>query len=309
MRLLVATLLAAVLPLQACNRKAEPPESTGLTAEELAAEAPASKTDDPFAGTPSAVTYPQPPATRTPVDAADAGPVILELISETAYLNERRQYVVDLLERDMAYLTLVVTDQDGNPVQGAQLEYAISGSSRVVPIGEDPVTDDLGWSEIGVVGGEMGADTLTVTYQDRSLEVLINVISLQSVGFASLDEDQADLRWDALMQARLRFDADNRVAADFPSDVEGHSGKTVKLIGFMMPLESEEKQKHFLLTSNPPSCFFHIPGGPAGAVEVFAQKGIKASWDPILLEGRFETVQGSETGVIYRLHDARVVSR
>ena len=42
-------------------------------------------------------------------------------------------------------------------------------------------------------------------------------------------------------------------------------------------------------------------------MEVLAQDGIEASWDPIVIEGRFEPLETSETGVVYRLHDARLV--
>ena len=82
---------------------------------------------------------------------------------------------------------------------------------------------------------------------------------------------------------------------------------TVKLSGFIMPLDPDIEQRHFLLTSNPPSCFFHIPGGPAGAVEVFASEGIEATWNPVVIEGRLETLDTGEYGVIYRLQDARAV--
>ena len=74
-----------------------------------------------------------------------------------------------------------------------------------------------------------------------------------------------------------------------------------------MPLEPALKQRRFLLTANPPSCFFHLPGGPAGAVEVFASEGIEASWDPVVLEGRFEPQRTSKAGVVYRLHEARLI--
>lgn len=309
----MVALLAAGLLLQGCERKAGAPAPAGLTAEERAVEAPATgtistTTHDSFAQAPDTTATADPPAELPPVDAKNAGPVLLDLMAETAYLNEHQQYVVDLLERDMAYLTIVLRNRDGAPVRGAELQYKISGSSRLVQIRENPLTDDSGWAEIGVTGGKMGSDKLTVSYKDRSLDIVLNVISLKAAGYAGFDESKGSLRWDALMKARLRFGADNKVAADFPTDITAQNGKIVKMIGFMMPLEPEQTQKHFLLTSNPPSCFFHIPGGPAGAVEVFASKGIAASWDPILLEGRFETVQGNELGVIYRLRDARVVS-
>ena len=75
-----------------------------------------------------------------------------------------------------------------------------------------------------------------------------------------------------------------------------------------MCIRDSLKQRRFLLTSNPPGCYFHIPGGPAGAVEVFAAEGIEASMNPFVLEGRFEPQQNSETGVVYQLHDARLIS-
>ncbi|HEY1076735.1 MAG TPA: DUF3299 domain-containing protein [Fontimonas sp.] len=309
MRAAHLALLLTILGLQACDRPTDPPPASTLTAAELAAEPKAPSTPAPAAADADIAPVSAPPDSVEPVDAADAGPVLIELMSETAYFNEQRQYVVDLLERDMAYMTFVLRTDEGRPVRGAQLKYDISGTSRIVPIGENAMTDDSGWVEIGVIGGKMGGDKLTVTYGERKLEVLINVISLKAAGFAGLDESAGSLRWEQLMKARLRFAEDNKVTADFPADVAAQNGKTVRLIGFMMPLEPEREQKHFLLTSNPPSCFFHVPGGPAGAVEVFAAKGIEASWDPLLIEGRFETVEGGELGVVYRLRDARVVSR
>ena len=107
------------------------------------------------------------------------------------------------------------------------------------------------------------------------------------------------------MGARIRY-RDDSVSVEFPEAVQVKSGEQVKLSGFMMPLEPDLKQRRFLLTSNPPSCFFHIPGGPAGAVEVLASEGIEATWDPIVLEGRFEMLGTDEFGVIYRLHDAEL---
>ena len=96
------------------------------------------------------------------------------------------------------------------------------------------------------------------------------------------------------------------IDADELSKIRKQSDRTVKLAGFMMPLETGVKQRWFLLTSHPPSCYFHVPGGPAGAIEVFAEEGIEVSWDPIVLEGRFEALEKSDSAV-YRLSDARIV--
>lgn len=239
-----------------------------------------------------------------PYDAAT--PVQLEVISENGYVNARGQAMIDLLERDMAYLAVQVQTADGHPVMGAKPEFEIRGRTRLSAIDASEATDDTGMVSFGLIGTAKGADTLTVRVGSARTELLINVISLESVGYAGLDRVPGALRWEDLMRARLRFDQE-RVRAEFPADVAARHGQTVKLVGFMMPLEAAEKQTHFLLTANPPSCFFHIPGGPAGAVEVRTTQGLASTWDPVILEGRFETANGSEAGVVYRLLDARVV--
>lgn len=299
-------LLAACLFAGGCgpgaDESAVDPALNELSAEERSAE--------PLEGASDRAAYgiPVMPVAKPPIDIRKADTVKLRLVAETAYLDERQRYVVDLMERDMAYLTIVVETADGSPVRGAVPRFDITGTSRVVAMSERVATDDSGWIDIGVVGGTMGSDRLEVSVGERKMEVQLNIISLKAMGLPALEEIKGGLSWEALMQAKFRFEGD-RVAADFPAEIAARNGKTVKLIGYMLPLEAEEKQTHFLLTSNPPSCFFHIPGGPAGAVEVFADTGIKASWDPVVLEGRFETVQGGELGVLYRLRQARVASK
>lgn len=314
----IATLLLwCPLVLAGCDRNKEAPvaakaeptpristlDNPGtLTDSELTVQAPIDLSGTPYADSEPAEPPPQ------PIAADKAAAVRLEFMSETGYLDERRRYVVDLLERDLAYMTVQVQTPDGRPVIGAKPKLEIVGSSKLTAVDAGETTDDSGMMSFGIVGGKMGSDRVTVSYRDQRLEMLVNVISLKAAGYPGLDEVSGALRWENLMQARLRF-TDDRVQADFPQDIAAQNGKTVKLVGFMMPLDPEEKQKHFLLTSNPPSCFFHIPGGPAGAVEVFADKGIEATWDPLVLEGRFETVKHSEMGVIYRLHKARMVPK
>lgn len=244
-----------------------------------------------------------------PIAAKDAKTVKLQVVSESGYVNERNQYVIDLLERDYAYLSARVETPEGRPVQGARVHFAVSGTSRVAGVDEVEAgiaTDESGTAEFGVVGGAMGLDVIKLSVGESTADLVVNVISLKAAGYAALDEVEGALRWDDLMKARVRYEGE-AMRVDFPAAVSAQSGKPVKLTGFMMPLEPQQKQTHFLLASNPPSCFFHVPGGPAGAVEVFAPKGIESSWDPLVLEGRFETVRRSEMGVIYRLRDARIV--
>lgn len=313
--------LGFFLPLGACNdQTAAAPATTWEettsgappTTEEPVAKAPRIQTlDNPgkLSDLEIAAEAPEPePESLKPFPAAQAKAVKMHILWESGYINANRQYVIDLLERDLAYLTVKVETPDGSPVSGAQPHYSIKGSSQITAVDEAQSTDETGMVSFGVIGGKMGEDHLTIAYGGETTDVLVNIISLKAAGYDNLTEVEGAVRWDELMKARLHFKLDG-VEASFPPAIAAHDRKVVKLVGFMMPLDPEEKQKHFLLTSNPPSCFFHIPGGPAGAVEVFADKGIKASWDPIILEGRFETASKSEMGVIYRLHSARALSR
>lgn len=274
--------------------------------------APAAETselrDDEFAPAPASAT---PPAPLPPVRADDAraAKARFRILSERGYSNDRGEYMADVLERDNVYFAATLETPDGNPVKGAKPEIVIHGSSARVPVppsdaGE--LTDDTGSYEFGVVGGRMGEDRITVRYGRAEVTIVLNVISLQAAGYQALTRVDGALDWDELMRARLRFN-DDSVQAEFTPLIAAQNGKTVKLVGFMMPLDASEKQQHFLLTSNPPSCFFHVPGGPAGAVEIFASKGIKADFDPIVLEGRLQTLAKSELGVVYRLRDAKRV--
>ncbi len=263
---------------------------SGLTAEELAAEPPE----------PAAV----------PVEAVDAADLRIEVLAEIGYVDEQGRYVVDLLQQDFAYLAVRVETAQGQPVVDAAPAFSIEGTSLLLEpheVSPRATTDEDGVVEFAVVGGQMGLDRVEVKVGEAGTELLVNVISLEAAGFPMPPIVEGGLSWQDLMQARVRYE-EMMLVADFPEAVAERAGQTVKLSGFMMPLEPDLKQFRFLLTSNPPSCFFHVPGGPAGAVEVLANEGIEVSWNPVVLEGRFEPQRQSEIGVVYRLLDARLVT-
>lgn len=239
-----------------------------------------------------------------PLPAEEADQVVLDGIYEVGYRNGRGRYSIDLLEQDQAYIGVRVSTPEGRPIVGAMPDISVEGSSRLV-LSELTSAED-GVMNFGVIGGRMGQDIVTVRIGEAQVEFAINVISLRALGFPALETIEGGIRWDELMQARLEYN-DTSLVATFPESIEQRRGEVVKLTGFMMPLDPEMKQKHFLLTSNPPSCFFHVPGGPAGAVEVLAPDGVEVSWNPIVLEGRFEPQEVSEVGVVYRLVEARMV--
>ena len=281
--------IAALANAQASEQEAEEPAG-GLTADELAFE-------------------PLDPADR-PIAAADATDVKISPVAEIGYFDEHGRYVVDLMQQDYTYIAVRVETPDGRPVEDAEPTFSIEGTSQLLEPAEvsmQETTNQYGIVEFAVVGGEMGLDRIAVEYGEASTEILINVISLRMYDYATLVEEEGFLSWNDLMQARVRYE-DMMLQAELPEAVVARSGEVVRITGFMLPLEAGMEQSWFVLTTHPPGCFFHMPGGPSGAVEVFAEEGIQVSWNPIVLEGRFEALEKSESAV-YQLHDARIVKR
>ncbi|MEM7583968.1 MAG: DUF3299 domain-containing protein [Acidobacteriota bacterium] len=241
-----------------------------------------------------------------PVDVEGAvRPLRLRVIPEFGYENEAGELVLDVMERDYVYLTLLIEDAEGHPVQGLLPTVTPEGDSRFIPLnGEDAVSNKFGGYAFGIQGGSMGEERVEIVADKAVESVILNVISLRAAGYGWLEDVEGVLSWTQLFKAEIEW-GEEQLFATFPDEVLAENGQTVKLAGFMLPLETTRKQKHFVLASNPPGCFFHIPGGPAGAVEVFAKEPLEVTWEPVLLEGRFEAQETSEMGVLYRLHEAR----
>ena len=234
-------------------------------------------------------------------------PLRLAVRSRTGYFNGDGELVLDVLEGDPVYPTLVILDSERRRVRGVRPTITPQRDSRVISMaGEADVSDASGEYPFGLMAGTMGEERVEIRAGDAGGWVILNVISRRAAGYGWLDDIEGALDWDLLFEADVQW-GERAVSATFPEEVTAKSGQTVKLAGFVMPLEPASKQSHFLLTSSPPGCFFHVPGGPAGAVEVFATKPLEAGWDPVVLEGRFEALASSEIGVVYRLHEARAL--
>ncbi len=96
----------------------------------------------------------------------------------------------------------------------------------------------------------------------------------------------------------------DKVVPQFDKTVLALDKKEVKLQGFMMPLEAGERQKHFILTSLPPTCGFCMPGGAESVVEVRSKQPIKYTVEPVVLSGKLAVLRDDPTGIYYRLVDA-----
>ncbi len=80
----------------------------------------------------------------------------------------------------------------------------------------------------------------------------------------------------------------------------------VKLYGFVMPLSTAPKQKHFLLSPLPSHCPYCVYQGPDSLVEVIAKTPVEFNqWEPIVVTGKFELVNDAQ--LFYRLNNAESV--
>jgi hypothetical protein len=113
--------------------------------------------------------------------------------------------------------------------------------------------------------------------------------------------------WDLLAQVKT-VRVKDRFLPEFAPAVRKLDRQDVKLVGFMMPLQTGEKQSHFLLTVTSQTCAFCVPAGPEGMVEVKARTPVKVSFDPVVIAGRLEVLRDDPLGVYYRITDAEPVA-
>jgi uncharacterized protein len=121
--------------------------------------------------------------------------------------------------------------------------------------------------------------------------------------FKPLEERDGVVSWKLLSSVETKAEK-NRVTPVFPGPVKAMNDKTVRVQGFMMPLEPGDRQKHFLLSAVPTTCGFCVPAGPQGLIEVRSKIPVKYSIEPVVVEGKFAALENDQYGLFYRLTDA-----
>lgn len=124
--------------------------------------------------------------------------------------------------------------------------------------------------------------------------------------FKPLQERDDIVSWKLLGSVITKTEK-NLLVPEFSKPLQALNNKTVKIQGFMMPLEPGEKQKHFLLSAVPTTCSFCVPAGPEGLVEVKTNTAIKYSLEPVVVEGRMAVLGADPYGMYYRVTDARPI--
>jgi len=109
--------------------------------------------------------------------------------------------------------------------------------------------------------------------------------------------------WSVLSAATIKM-SQGKLAPAFPEALRPLQGKTVKLQGYILPIEAGQTHSYFLLSAWSPTCPFCLSAGPEAMVEVRARKAVKYSIDPVVVEGRLLLLDNDPGGVFYRLVEA-----
>jgi hypothetical protein len=170
------------------------------------------------------------------------------------------------------------------------------------------LTDHNGQATTLLLATILGKDQITVDHNENlSATLPITVLDPNSLGNEEdssnfLKELPGVVSWQTLAKVTLKHDKPY-----FDKKIEELNGQKVKVQGFMLPLEQTETQKHFLLSVNPPTCFFCLPAGAEGLVEVYTNQAIEFSYDPVIVSGILKILTNDDMGLYYRMTNAQQV--
>lgn len=174
------------------------------------------------------------------------------------------------------------------------------------------VTSDIGQASSVLLATVTGRDEVTITYQDglyTRLNVVVNeaqTLTANDPNIPKLEELPGVLSWSTL--AQVQYNDDASVPPTFADEIQALNGQEVKVQGFMLPLENAANQTHFILSVYPPSCFYCLPAGPEGIIEIYSQQSVNFSFEPLLLSGKLTVLNNDEMGIFYRIENAQPVS-
>jgi uncharacterized protein len=98
------------------------------------------------------------------------------------------------------------------------------------------------------------------------------------------------------------------VAPRYPQELARLNGKRVRMQGFIAPFKPGQTHTEFLLSARTTDCNFCVAGGPESYAHVLAREAVKPVETVVVLEGTLELLSKDESGMFYRLTDARIVS-
>ena len=119
--------------------------------------------------------------------------------------------------------------------------------------------------------------------------------------------ESRDPTWDLLAAAKVDVDRKSGLlTAAFTDDVKRMAGATLKIEGFILPLEMGRETIHFALTRRNSGCPFCPPSQPTEAVEVLLTRLMKITGDLVTVSGELVLHSSSDQGMFYQLRRAVV---
>jgi hypothetical protein len=115
---------------------------------------------------------------------------------------------------------------------------------------------------------------------------------------------QRQVSWETLGKVESKWQ-NNKYVTQFKPEVWALNRQSIKIQGFMLPLEMGDKQQHFMLAARPAHCYFDAPGGKE-MIEVYLGAQTDYEFTPITITGQLEVLQNDQYGMYYRIRNARV---
>lgn len=114
------------------------------------------------------------------------------------------------------------------------------------------------------------------------------------------------LRQVKLVESKQKGAKAQMMLPEFSPELKALDKKDVKIYGYVLPLSTSQKQKHFLISPLPSHCPFCVNQGPDSMVEVVAKVPVAYSpWEPIVISGKLELV--NDQYLFYRLSNGEAV--
>lgn len=114
-----------------------------------------------------------------------------------------------------------------------------------------------------------------------------------------------DTLWTTLGKAKITLDENKGTYdATLTDEIKKLDGQKISISGFILPLETTETFKHFLLSKRTPTCFFCPPGEPNEIIEVFTDKPVPWDEDLVVIDGTFALTKNADMGIFFKMTDA-----
>jgi len=115
-----------------------------------------------------------------------------------------------------------------------------------------------------------------------------------------------DPLWVGLGQCRIGYNEKSGLyTIALTPQVKQLADQTVSASGFILPLDSSDRTRHFLLTKRTPVCLYCAPGEPNEVIEVYSEKPVTWSEDLINVTGKFSLVDNGDQGIFFAIKDAQ----